>query len=191
MIIDLTGENSSYMIVSTSPFPPGSGIWEREASMLQDALYARDYTLISMTGYCGGMFDKSYLAINKHDNDSLRMDAVAMAREGHGDGVVVKYRGESQPVIVRHDGSESPMSFQKYTIEEGTRSYMTEGSCFSLKSEPRYRTVESRSEIRKGMTLEYQSANGWVSRVVEDPDLEYEDLYRLLMKYGKLRTRLG
>jgi hypothetical protein len=186
-MLELTDESVSYFIVS-----PARGIADPtmaivEASRAQSLLYSRDYSLISLTGYSGGVYDRSYLAYGASDNESLREDAMMYIREMAQREVLVKYSGSRTLTILSVDGSEYPVSIRQYDGGDD-RAFIHEGQCFSVRREKRYRTVESRSEIRRGMTLEYFNNDRWNEVVVSDPDTEFERMYRLLIKYSKLRV---
>lgn len=188
-MLELTDEAVSYMIVS-----PAREIVDQtralvETSRAQSLLYSRNYSLISLTGYSGGVYDRSFLAYGGPDNESLREDAIMYIREMEQRDVLVKYSGTATLTIIGSDGSERPVSIKQY--EGGDeRAYIHGTQCFSLKRERRYRNVESRSEISAGMALEYYNNGRWNEIRVSDPDAEYERMYRLLIKYGKLRVCL-
>lgn len=187
-MIELTDQSVSYMLVSPARDTRDPSAAMAKASHAQSLLYSRNYSLISLTGYSGGVYDRSYLAYGDVDNESLRRDAILFIRETAQDEVVIKYRGETGLTRLGQDGSEQPLSVHAYDGDETQRAYIHGGSCFTLRREKRYRMVESRSEIRPGMTLEYLNNDRWNEVVVSDPDAEYERMYRLLIKYNKLRV---
>jgi hypothetical protein len=159
-----------------------------ESSRAQSLLYGRNYTLISLTGYSGGVYDRSFLAYGQDDNDSLRSDAIAYMRESTEPDVVVKYSGTTGLTLISRDGSEYPLSVHPYDGSEGVRAFIHGSDCFTLRRERRYRMVETREEIKRGMVMEYFNNNKWNEVRVSDPDTEYDRMYRLLIKYNKLRV---
>lgn len=189
-MLELTDEAASYMIVSPARDARDPSLAMAEASRAQSLLYSRNYSLISLTGYSGGVYDRSYLAYGAAGNESLRDDAMMYLREMSQAEVLVKYSGTSLLTLVGRDGSERPVSVQEYDGREGQRAYIHGSQCFTVRDEKRYRPVASRSEIAAGMTLEYYNNERWNEVRVADPDAEYERMYRLLIKYGKLRVCL-
>jgi len=189
-MLELTEKSASYLIVSPARDLRDQSVAALEASRAQSMLYGRNYTLISLTGYSGGVYDRSFLAYGQQDNDSLRSDALAYMRESAQGDVVVKYSGSSELTLLSRDGSEHPLSVHPYDGSEGVRAFIHGSDCFTLRRERRYRMVESRAEIKRGMVLEYLNNGRWNEVRVADPDTEYDRMFRLLIKYGKLRVCL-
>ena len=63
-MLNLIDENAGYLLVS--PYQEKKTEEENylALSKAQSLLYNREYSLLSITGYCGGAWDKSYLAYN-------------------------------------------------------------------------------------------------------------------------------
>lgn len=188
----LNNEMLSYLMID-----PCKGINSPDQRLLelnrtQSLLYSKEYSIISLTGYSDGVWDKSYLAFNENDNDLLRQDAIFMLTNSTQNEIIIKYKGESQPKMISKDGSEALMSIQPYSdVVKESKIYILDGYYFSFKKERRYRLIESKNEISKGMTIEYFNNDKWNHKIVSDVDTEFEKMYKLLIKYNKLRVEIN
>ena len=45
-----------------------------------------------------------------------------------------------------------------------------------------------KEDFKVGMIVEYLNNKNWIKREVKNIDVEYEDLYKLLIKYDKIRV---
>lgn len=188
-MLNLIDENAGYLLVS--PYQEKKTEEENylALSKAQSLLYNREYSLLSITGYCGGAWDKSYLAYNHKDNDTLREDALFILERTNQNEIIVKYRGTDKLTLISKDGAESPLSLQNYSEHsESTKVFIYNGWYFSLKPEIRYFMIESKNQLKKGMKLEYFNNEKWNEKVVHDVDSEFENMYKLLIKYNKLRS---
>ena len=43
-------------------------------------------------------------------------------------------------------------------------------------------------DFRVGMIVEYLNKNKWYQKTIEDPTLEWHDMFKLLIKYDKVRV---
>ena len=103
--------------------------------------------------------------------------------------IVVKYKGDKEMKLIESDGSEYPLSIQNYSeFNEDTKIYIFEGWYFTLKKEKKYFLIETKSQLKKGMKVEYFNSEKWQEKIIVDPDTEWVNLYQLLTKYKKLRA---
>lgn len=187
-MLNLLDKNVGYLIVS--PFQSRLSDVENlvELSKIQSILYSREYSLISLTGYCGGNWDKSYIAYNDNHNELLREDATFLLKNTAQSEVVIKYKNEEFLKLLSETGAESLLSMHGYS-ENVTESkiYIYNGFYFTLRPEKKYKLIESKSDLKSGMKVEYYNNEKWNEKVVQNIDLEYENMYKLLIKYNKLR----
>lgn len=175
-MLGLEHPQSSYMVISSS-------MQEQVCSVL----YSKGYQLLSISGYFDGKFDESIMAFGAESNDDLRRDALFLLGRFCEQSAIVKYIGESEAKRVFFDGSEDPMEILMYNTDSKNKSYIHEGISFSFVEKERYWTPKRQEDIRAGMVVEYMNNNQWYERVVVDPRLEWEKMYKLLLKYEKLR----
>jgi len=155
-----------------------------ESSKLQDTLIFRDFTILEMGG-----IQPSYLAYkDDYDNDELRYDAIELMDRFKQEYVIVKYRGENQAKKILFDGSEKLLGIVEYKGDQNNHNFFVEGNAFSFEPRKRYLTPKGVKDFRKGMIVEMKNNNGeWIEKIVNDPEVEYERMYKLMIKYDKIR----
>lgn len=188
-MLNLIDENVAYLLVS--PYQENISEDDNFLAMnrVQSLLYNREYSLISLTGYSGGKWNKSYLAYNNKDNQTLREDALFILEMTNQKEIAIKYEGDTKLRLINIDGGESTLSLQNYSENSNSyKVYIYNGYYFSLVPEARYFMIESKNQIKTGMKLEFFNNDRWNEKVVYDVDKEFENMYKLLIKYKKLRA---
>jgi hypothetical protein len=69
-------------------------------------------------------------------------------------------------------------------------SYIYKGLSFSFIESKRYWIPNNKEDFRVGMIVEFFSNNKWNEKLVENPLEEWDDIYKLMLKYKKLRVAL-
>jgi hypothetical protein len=139
-----------------------------------------------------GKSSKSFIAVNtgQNTNDELRSDSIYLM-ENFGVGeIIVKYNKDDQPTKINEDGSELPMSIKVYDPNFENKMYVYNGVSFTFNELKRYYFPKKESDIKKGMIVEYFNNNKWTRKKVDDPKTEYDKMYKLLIKYEKLRVEV-
>ncbi len=186
-MLNLTEENVGFILVS--PCRSTNEDKEVQLSKAQSILFSREYSILSLTGYCGGDWDKSFIAYNESDNNNLRKDAIHLMKSLNTTDIIIKYKGDAELKLIEGDGSEYPLSIHNYSeYNDEAKVYIFEGWYFTLKREKKYFLIENKSQIKKGMRVEYFSSEKWQEKIVEDPEAEWMNMYQLLTKYKKLRA---
>ena len=89
-MFNLSDPNISYMLISPEKgdnLPSENNInCERICSIL----YSKDYTIIPVTGYYEGKYERSFIAVYAGDSDSLRFDAIYLMDKFNQDSVIVE-----------------------------------------------------------------------------------------------------
>ena len=150
---------------------------------LNDSLLLRDYIVIEISG------DKpACLAYKECDNNELRYDAIEIMDLYKQEYVIVKYKGEEESRKVTFEGKETLLGVVGYQGDESKHNFYVEGLAFSFEERKRYWIPKNQSQIKNGMIVELLDNNGdWIEKEVVDSDLEYHRLYRLMIKYNKMR----
>lgn len=175
-MFNLKDPNISYIVASN----------DVAASM--NYLYSREsYHLIEMSKYFNGQFDRSIIAISNTDNNQLRNDAVSLMVHFNESNVIVKYREDTSPKRINQDGTETPLTVVMYNTDSSNVSYIYEGVSFSFVDQQLYFFPKEKSDFKPGMVVECFSNNDWVEKRIFDVDTEYERMYKLLIKYKKIR----
>ena len=156
-----------------------------EHSRLLDKLIFRDFTVMEM-GTDNGQ--SSILAYKECSDNELRYDAIELMDDFKQEFVIVKYKDEVDAKKISHEGREYLLGVVEYSGEDNHHNFYVEGAGFSFEPRKRYWTPSKPSDIKAGMVVEFMDNNNqWVSKEVRDPEVEYERMYKTLVKYNKLR----
>ena len=93
----------------------------------------------------------------------------------------------TDPSKILSNGYEKPMSVALYNSDSNNKTYLYNGVSFSFIEEKRYYSPKQKSDLKNGMIVEYFNNSKWNTKQILNVDKEYEELYRLLIKYNKLR----
>ena len=151
-------------------------------------LYAKEYNVTPIKGYYRGDFEDSVIAYGPVDNDYLRKDIIFLLNQFNEDSAIIKYQGEKEAKKIFKDGSENPLGVVMFNTDDNNRSYLMNGTSFSFVERVRYWKPKTKEDFKIGMIVEYFTNNKWYEKKVENPNSEYEDLYKLLIKYDKVRV---
>ncbi len=176
-MLGLDKPNTSFVIISSDKLDDVISI-----------LYAKDYQIIPLKGFYRGQYEDSIMAFGQVDNDNLRKDIIFLLNHFHEECAIVKYLGESNAKKIFKDGSEIPLGIVMYNTDSENVSYLYNGFSFSFVESKRYWKPTKKEDFRVGMLVEYFNNNKWYEKKVENPIDEYEKLYKLLIKYDKIRV---
>ena len=153
-------------------------------SKLHDTLIHRDFNVMEMSGN-----QPCYIAYKECDNNDLRYDAIELMDQYKQQYVIVKYKGEVESKKITYEGKELLLGLVEYSGEqESNENFFVEGRAFSFEPRKRYWTPKKVGDIKEGMVVELKDNSGnWVEKVVKDPEVEYERMYKLMSRYNKLR----
>ena len=74
-----------------------------------------------------------------------------------------------------------------YNTDSKNKSYIHGGLSFSFVEQQFYFFPIKREDFKIGMVVESLSNNKWIEKRVYNPDVEFEKMYGLLIKYNKIR----
>jgi hypothetical protein len=187
-MFNLLDRNISYIIVSPEKKENNPSQNNINCEKLCSILYSKDYTIFPIAGYYDGKYEKSFLAISSsNNNDDLRFDAIYVMDQFEQESVIVKYHSDETASKISNDGSEKSLSLLVYDSNLQNKSYLYNGISFSFVENKRYYFPKKKEELKNGMLIEYFNNNKWTQRQVLNIDSEYEKLYKLLIKYEKVR----
>ena len=172
----LENTQSSYIILSCD-----------RLNEMATVLYTKEYQIIPIKGYFNDIFEESVIAYGQ-DNESLRRDIIFLLDHFHQESAIIKYHGETNAKTVFFDGSEHPMDLLIYNTDSSLKSYIHNGISFAFKESKRYWIPKTMEDLKVGMIVEYMNNNKWYERKVQNPTEEWNKLYKLLIKYDKLRV---
>lgn len=186
-MLNLTDPNISYLIIS----PESNKLSQLDnhitCERVCSILYSKDYTIIPINSYKNGLSDRSFIAISPNSNDDIRFDSIYLMDKFDCNSTIVKYRGEYDAVLIEKSGAERLLGLNIYDSNIEKKAYILEGVSFTFDIKKRYFFPKEKSELKNGMILEYFNNNKWTQKTVSNIDTEYDKLYKLLMKYQKIR----
>lgn len=185
-MFNLTDKNISYLLIS--PEKGSNSIEENKilCDKLYTLLYSRNYIVIPITGYYDGITENSFIAI-QGDSGELRSDAIYLIEEFNQDSIIVKYKNETSAKKIFNDGSEGLLEISVYESEAKGKTYIYNGVSFSFSDQKRYQLISDKAQLKRGMVIEFFNNDKWIQKKVDNIDDEYEKMYKLLMRYNKLR----
>jgi hypothetical protein len=176
--MNLTDPKISYIVLSSDNIDD-----------IISVLYAKGYQVLPIQGYYQGQYENSTMAYSDIDNDELRKDLIFLLNHFNQDCGIIKYLNESGAKKLFKDGSEKPLGIIMYNTDAENRSYLYNGISFSFVEQKRYWIPKNQDDFKVGMIVEYLNKDKWFSKKVENPKLEYEKIYKLLIKYEKIRVQ--
>lgn len=186
-MIDLNDKNISYLIIS----PEILGISQMEnnhrTNMFLNMLYSMNYSIIPIQTYEKGIYEKSYIAITPEDNERFKKEIFMIMNQFRKSEVILKWKNDLLLTKMTAEGLEYPMEVNFYDNNLDKKIYIHEGISFSLNEKKRYFFPSKKEDLREGMIVEYFNNNKWTQKEIFDLDNEYEKMYKLLMKYEKMR----
>ena len=173
-MLDLKSPQISFLLLSSD-------------SALSSYLYSRDYYIIDIKEYYEGKFEDSILAFTSIESNELRRDSIHIMEHFGQECAIIKYKDDSSPKKIFRDGQERPMDVILYNTDSNNRSYILNGLSFSFVDEQQYYIPRKKDDFKVGMIVELFSNNKWIEKKVHNPEIEFEKMYALLMKYNKIR----
>jgi len=76
-----------------------------------------------------------------------------------------------------------------FNTDSDNISYLYRRLSFSFVESKRYWIPKTKEDFKVGMIVEYFNNNQWSQKVVQDPNDEWERMYKLLLKYDKIRVQ--
>ena len=172
----LESSQSSYIILSAG-----------RINEMTTVLYSKEYQILPIQGYFNGVFEDSVIAYGQ-DNETLRRDVIFLLDHFQQESAIIKYQGETNTKTVFFDGSEYTMDLLMYNTDSTKKTYIHNGISFAFKEAKRYWIPKTMEDLKVGMIVEYMNNNKWYEKKVQNPSEEWEKLYKLLIKYDKLRV---
>jgi hypothetical protein len=187
-MLKINNRKISYIIFS----PERKELSKIENNLLCDKaasiLYSKDYNVIPVKGYFKGDLENSFVALqNTENNDILRKDCLFLLDTFNQESAIVKYFGETDATKILNSGEEKQMGIAIYNLDSENKTYLYDGISFSFLEKKKYYYPREKNELRNGMILEYFDNKEWSSKEIIDINIEYENLYKLLMRYNKIR----
>jgi len=188
MVMNLDNVKAYYILISAYSNQQDDYTNRIMSSNLEDALYLMDYKLYKLGN---GTNRIAYIAhkesVTEEDNNDLRYDAIELMDKFYQNSVIVKYYNEKKPKRILQDGSERPVRITNFNGDMNN-SFYSEGASFSFVDEQEYFTPNKPTDIKEGMIVEVKNNhNEWIPREVINSEREWEKMYKILVKYNRIR----
>lgn len=174
--MNLTDNKISYIIISSNKIDD-----------MMSILWAKEFRIIPIEGYYKGQYEKSIIAYSDIDNDELRRETLFLLNHFKQECAIIKYLGETGAKKIFYDGSEKPLGIVMYNTDDDNMSYLHNGVSFSFVEQKRYWIPKDKEDLKVGMIVEYLNKDKWLQHEIKNPSLEYDRLFKLLIKYNKVR----
>lgn len=176
--MNLSDNRISYLIMSSNKLDD-----------MMSILWAKEFQIIPIKGYYKGNYEESIIAYKDNlDNDELRNEIIFLLNQFKQECAIVKYKGETGAKKLYFDGSEKPLGIVMYNTDDDNMSYLHNGLSFSFVEQVRYWKPKSKEDLKVGMVVEYQNKNRWLQHEIKNPSQEYDRLFKLLIKYDRVRV---
>jgi hypothetical protein len=188
-MLNLLDENSSFIIVN--PFTNYLTQYENKilCERICSVLYPKNYTIFPIHSFKNNIRENSIFAICPDDNNSLRKDSIFLMDKFSQDNIIVKYKNDIEFKLIENTGEEFLLNINLYpNLNENENLYIFNSMSFSFEKKKRYFFPSKKEDIKKGMLFEYLNEDRWIPKTINNVDLEYEKMYKLLMKYQKMRV---
>jgi hypothetical protein len=189
-MFNLTDEKISYILIcpETDSVSKLENNWNCERAC--SVLYSKDQTVFQINEIRKDKYFKNFLGISPlTNNDEIRQDYLHILEFLNLESCVIKYLGDKQPNILIKSGQEKLLTFSDYESKsENSGVYIHEGVTFCLKEVDRYFFPNKKEHLKNGMVVEYFNNNKWSKKEINNLDEEFNKMYKLLMKYNKLRV---
>lgn len=175
--MNLTDARISYMIISSEKIDD-----------IMSILWAKEFNIIPIKGYYKGQYEDSIIAYSDIENDDIRKEVLFLLNHFNQECAIVKYKGETGAKKVFYDGSEIPLGIAMYNTDDENKSYLHNGLSFSFVEQVRYWKPKTKEDLKVGMIVEYHNKNRWLQHEIKNPSQEWDRLFKLLIKYDKVRV---
>lgn len=175
--MNLKDRNLSYFIITSN----------NNIDAIMSILWNNDYHLTPITSYYNNQYEKSLIALSGKDNNETKSDLLFILNQFQENDGVLKYKDEYNARKVFSDGSEKPTDIVLYNTDDNNRSYIFNGLSFSFVKQKEYTRPSKKEDFKEGMLIEYYNNDKWNKMKVENVDIQWEDLFKLLVEYNKIR----
>lgn len=151
--------------------------------------FGYDMTYIKQIDSDGVLYDTVIAYNDAVSNNTIRENVLYLLNIYDDAYAYVKYHGEDFVNMVSKDGTEVPLDIIKENNNKGYDVFLINGYWYSFIKKPIYRKPTKMSDFKKGMVVEFYNNNRWNTMVVENPPKEYDTIYKLFIKYDKIRIK--
>ncbi len=154
---------------------------------LSSYLYSRGYRILELKEYYQGAFQNFLLAWSNNPNQEVKKESLDIIRNFNQEYIIFK---EINQLNIKKTSKKDPEKYVDiimYNTDSENKSYIYEGVSFSFIERPTYTFPKNKEDFKNGMIIECYSTNGWISKMINNVDSEYENIYKTLSKYNKVR----
>lgn len=148
-------------------------------------LYSKSYSIFPVRKVEGDKVTENYICINTSDNISLLSDSSKLINDLNVGSVIIKYFEDVNIYEILRDNKR--LVEVKYYSEGNEAKYLHDKYVFSFISKKTYSFPKDISDFREGMIVECLSNDNWIKKSINNVSLEYDKIYKLLIKYNKVR----
>lgn len=178
-MLKLDDKNISYLVIASTQVNNMSGY-----------LYAKDYHIVEVRCFHLGLWEEGIIAFSNSGNDETRRDAIHLLEVFHQPELNIKYFGETVAKRLSNSGTEKSLSIVNYNTDFNLPSFILGAQSFSFVEQKEFKPITKKEDLKVGMIVEYMNNERWIPKKVENPDIEFDKFYKLLVKYDKVRVAI-
>lgn len=150
----------------------------------KNILIGNGYALYEMLSHNGIGYSNSYIAIINSEDEKIEEDCNTLIQNGL-DKFFVKYNKKDK--IYKYENNKYKLQEITYFPIEINESYNINNATFKFKNLKEYTNIKDKEELKNGMVVEVCDKNKWISKTIQNIDEEYDTIYKLMIKYNKVR----
>lgn len=100
----------------------------------------------------------------------------------------IKYDNSGYIHEVFSGGEEESFKITYFPTNENTEFFIYKNYSFSINNFKKYWKPSEEKDFKEGMVVELLNNNNWITMKVENPQKEFNDIYKLFIKYDKIRV---
>lgn len=156
---------------------------------IESLIYSSGYDYEYIKEYESGLIKDSIICYINENNNKIREYALDIMNQLYLETLILKYNNSEYLSRLYRDGTEMLLNIDYDLFENEI--FVYNGCSFSFTEATLYKIPTLKEDFKVGMIIEFLNNNKWSEKKVSDPDLEYEKMYKLLIKYEKIRIRLN
>jgi hypothetical protein len=154
---------------------------------LESYLYSMGYHIINIKNFFNGEFKDAMVAFIGDDSDKLRSDSLHLIKHFSVEYLYIKYFGDTDCFKLLPSGEEYPYKWEKWNTDPYKITFIHSGLSFSFSEQKRWYKPKEIGDFKIGMTVECFSDGKWIRMMVKNPQSEWNDIYKLMIKWDKIR----
>ncbi len=159
---------------------------------IYSVLSSKEFEIIPIKCYKDNSIYESFLCLSEiYDSNEFRKEILHILEFLDLDSSFVKYPSSDDFVLISRTGTEEKHVLKMYEESKNDLKFIYESIFFSFEKKQSYFYPKKSNHLKNGLIVEYFNNEKWNSKEIKNVDEEFDKMYKLLMKYDKLRIPLN